>query len=289
MTLRQSSRINDALYAIHKDIASPLCARQLAAVASYSEQHFHRVFKQYVGESVNKYIRRVRLEQAANLLTFDSSTAIADITEKCGYVSLSSFTQAFKCHFGVTPGRWRAGEAHSGSAAWLTDPEITQAYRAIAPQPLPRPQLIVREPQPVAYVRHRGYGRSIGVAWNVLKAWALETGHSFAQQFGLHHSNPAWVPLADCRYVACIAVDAPPLRRSVVNSLTIPGGLHATFKLQGRYGDLLPWISKIMQQWLPESGLKLGTTPSFVHYHKNHFLLPEEEFDLTFYLPVGLG
>jgi AraC family transcriptional regulator len=142
-------------------------------------------------------------------------------------------------------------------------------------------------PQTVAYVRHRGYDRSITVAWQTLLAWADQEGRSSDRQLGLHHSNPAWVALSECRYVACLAIDRPLIRRGVVSSMTIPGGLHAVFELAGCYGELLPWLSKILEHWLPQSGLKMRTTPAFVDYEKNHFLAPDQQFLLSFYLPVS--
>lgn len=288
MSNSRRSRINDVLYAIHRDITAPLTGAQLAQLAAFSEQHFHRVFKQEIGESLHNYIRRTRLEQAANQLTFESKRAVHEIAGKCGFASLSSFSHAFKAHFGVTPGAWRKADQRPQQQAWLADKEIAEGYKRIKPLPLPAPEIINREPQTVAYVRHSGYGRHIRLAWQTLQAWAFTEERDFSMQFGLHHSNPTWVPLDQCRYVACMAIDKPLLVRSLVNSLIIPGGLHAAFKLQGKYGELLPWISKILEEWLPTSKLKMQTTPAFVQYRKNHFLSEDERFDLTFYLPVGL-
>lgn len=287
-TDQQISRINDVLYAIHCDISAELSGRALSRVASYSEQHFHRVFKQVVGQTLNDYIRRTRLEHCANQLMFDRNSAVLDIAQKCGFTSLASFTHAFKAHFGVTPGRWRAIERSKSVPTYLEDPEIEAGHRRVQHRSLPEPQLLILAPQTVAYVRHQGYGRGIRSAWQVLRAWADTQQRPFNKQLGLHHSNPAWVPLAQCRYVACLAIDKPLLRRDVVNTLTIPGGLHAVFELKGRYGDLLPYLSKIFQQWLPESALTMQTTPAFVHYKKNHFLSADERFELSFYLPVSI-
>ena len=90
-----------------------------------------------------------------------------------------------------------------------------------------------------------------------------------------------------CRYVACIAISEPIKYRSVVNQMVIPGGLHAVFRLNGRYGELLPQISMVLEKWLPTSGFKQRSTPAYVHYHQNHFLNSDEVFELDFYLPVS--
>ncbi|WP_432473619.1 AraC family transcriptional regulator [Amphritea sp. HPY] len=285
---QQFSRINDVLHVIHRDISAELTGASLARVAAYSEQHFHRTFHKVIGETLHGYIRRIRMEHAANLLMFDEQSPVAEIAEQCGYRSLSSFSKVFRNDFGMTPGQWRRRDCNLGVAPYLKDPEVAAGYQRISESELPRVELINRPAQRVAYVRHLGYGREIRQAWQILQAWAATEQRSFTTQIGLHHSNPAWVPLEQCRYVACIGIDTPLQRRGVVNSMTIPGGLHAQFHFSGCYGELLPWISKVLDQWLPQSGLKVKSTPAFVEYQRNHFLDKEERFELHYYLPVSL-
>lgn len=287
MGQQQHSRINDALYAFHSDISARITAKDLASISAYSEQHFHRVFHKVVGETVSQYVRRTRLEQAANQLMFDDRSTVLDIAEKCGFSSLSSFSQVFKSAFGSTPGQWRKKDTKGPAIPYLSDEEIAAAYRRLRSVQLVRPDLVNIMPRTVAYVRHLGYGRSIRFAWQTLLAWAEKEQRDSHTQIGLHHSNPACIPLNKCRYVACMGIDRPILRRGLVNSMTIPGGLHAAFVLKGRYGELLPHLSKILEQWLPESGFKMKTTPAFVQYSKNQFLRQDENFELTFFLPIS--
>ena len=283
-----ASRINDTLYEIHRDISQPLGANYLAKIAALSEPHFHRVFKAQVGEAVHSYIRRIRLEQAANQLMFDHASPIQDIAVKCGFQSLSSFSRAFKTQFSATPGAWRRQQHEIKIKGREKDSAIEAAFMKMQRQPLPQAELVQCQAIEVAYLRHRGYDRGIRNTWQKLQAWALQTGRDDTQQFALHHSNPAWTALEHCRYVACIGIDKPLAKRAMVNSLTIPGGLHARFDLEGKYGEFLPQLSKVMQQWLPQSGFKMRTTPCWVHYTKNQFLTKDESFVLSFYLPLGI-
>ncbi len=287
MSQQHVSRINDVIYYIHQDISRDLKGKELADVAAYSEQHFHRLFKQVVGESLHQYIRRIRMEYAANQLMFDSGTSILEIANSCGFNSASSFNKAFKATFSMAPGEWRRHDLQISDKPYLSDPEIAAGYQRVAQRPLTKPQIIEVEKRNVAYVRHTGYNRSIANAWLILKAWAASEQRDASNQFGLHHSNPAWTELDQCRYVACIEIDRPVKIRGVVNQLVIPGGLHAVFHLVGIYGELLPQISMVLEQWLPQSGFKLGSTPAYVHYQKNHFLNQNEEFELDFYLPIS--
>ncbi|KFK52076.1 AraC family transcriptional regulator [Vibrio vulnificus] len=287
MSQQHISRINDVLYFIHQDISRELSAKALADVAAYSEQHFHRVFKQVVGESIHQYIRRTRMEYAANQLMFDTRSSVLDIANKCGFSSVSSFSRAFKATFSMAPGEWRCHDLHISDKPYLKDPEVAAGYHRVSKRTLPAPKITEVPERMAAYVRHVGYNRSIKNAWLILKAWANSEGRSFEVQFGLHHSNPAWVELDKCRYVACIAIDKPLKYRGVVNQMVIPGGLHAVFRLHGVYGELLPQISMVLEKWLPASGFKLRSTPAYVHYHSNHFVNESEAFELDFYLPIS--
>ncbi|MCW8334051.1 AraC family transcriptional regulator [Vibrio paucivorans] len=287
MNQHHISRINDVLFHIHQDISKELPAKELAKVAAYSEQHFHRIFKQVVGESIHQYIRRTRMEYAANQLMFDTKASVLEIANNCGFNSLSSFSRAFKSTFDMSPGEWRKHDLQISHKPYLYDEEIARGYERAAKKTLPQPKIVEVPKRMAAYVRHTGYNRSIRNAWLILKAWANSENRDFSTQFGLHHSNPAWVALDKCRYVACIEIDRPLKLRGVVNQMVIPGGLHAVFRLQGVYGELLPQISQVLEKWLPESGFKLRSTPAYVHYHDNHFVNDTEVFDLDFYLPIG--
>jgi len=284
---QQTSRVNDALQYIHSDINRNLTAATLAAQARYSQQHFHRLFHAIVGEPVNQYVRRIRLESAANHLMFNPQQAIIEIATKCGFHSLSSFSQAFKKQFFVSPGQWRTLKGNSTSPPYLQDPELAGAYQRIYSKELPAVQFVHLPDRQIAYIRHLGYGRGIKKTWQLLQAWAIAEGYQHNNQLGLHHSNPTQTPLAQCRYVACIEIDGPLNKRGLVNSTVIPGGLHARFDFSGKYGELFPCISKILQQWLPDSGLVATTTPAFALYQQNQFLSKDEKYQLSFFLPVS--
>lgn len=62
--------INKILHYIQQHFNEPLNLNSLAAQANYSPFHFHRLFKQQVGEAPKQYILRLRLERAAKDLFF---------------------------------------------------------------------------------------------------------------------------------------------------------------------------------------------------------------------------
>ena len=208
------------------------------------------------------------------------------IAISCGFQSLSSFTRAFKSVYTSTPGQWRARKKINNQHYYLSDSEISAAYQRLSDTALSKPKIVQLKPKTVAYIRHKGYGRNIASTWETLQNWAITEQRSMDKQIGIHHSNPTLVPLNECHYVACLEIEKPIIRRGRISSATIPGGLHAAFELCGCYGELLPYITKIYEQWLPKSEFVTKTTPSFATYEKNQFLSNDDLFELTFYLPI---
>jgi AraC family transcriptional regulator len=142
----------------------------------------------------------------------------------------------------------------------------------------------------VAYVRHKGYDRSIKMAWLKLQEWALSQGIYFSSQcmIGLHHSNPRFVESSLCHYVACLELPIGKkfYRKGEVGVMRIPQTFCAVFSLQGVYGDLKKYMDVIYHDWLPKSDYEKASLPSFALYRKNHFINADETFDLDFCVPV---
>jgi AraC-like DNA-binding protein len=69
--------------------------------------HLARSFRLAYGDSLGGYARRLRLEWAATQLV-RSEEPLAYLAAKAGFVDQSHFTRAFRCEFGLTPGRYRS-------------------------------------------------------------------------------------------------------------------------------------------------------------------------------------
>jgi len=81
---------------------SNLSVEELASQLKLSRSQLYRKIKALTGQTVNEFIRRVRLERAKQIL--DSGRA--NISEACfsvGFSSPSYFSKCFKAHFGILP------------------------------------------------------------------------------------------------------------------------------------------------------------------------------------------
>ena len=72
----------------------------------YNKLYFNRLFKNYTGISISKYVRKKKMEKVVNLLTHTNYT-IEKIAEMVGYLDVKSFYCAFKKEMNVSPGAYR--------------------------------------------------------------------------------------------------------------------------------------------------------------------------------------
>ncbi|MBW1295146.1 AraC family transcriptional regulator [Aquimarina litoralis] len=100
-------RINVALEYIDSNLNNDLSLDTIASIASYSPFHFHRIFKAVIGETLNSYINRRRLEKIAAVLMHKEEVSITEVAFQSGFSSNSSLTKAFKKFYGVSPSEFR--------------------------------------------------------------------------------------------------------------------------------------------------------------------------------------
>lgn len=98
-----------ALEALHADPARPWQLQDLAATVGLSRATLARRFTSLTGQSPMAYLAWWRMAMAARLLR-DSDLSLPEIARRVGYGSPYAFAHAFKRHFGVAPGRYRAAD-----------------------------------------------------------------------------------------------------------------------------------------------------------------------------------
>ncbi len=83
-----------------------LSVAELAAQAGMSEVHFRRLFARRFGISPARYIMRIRINRAKELMA-DSALSLADIAEQSGFTSESYFHRVFRSLCETTPAAYR--------------------------------------------------------------------------------------------------------------------------------------------------------------------------------------
>jgi AraC-like DNA-binding protein/mannose-6-phosphate isomerase-like protein (cupin superfamily) len=102
--------ISRALTLVHESPEHSWTVSELARAVALSRSAFSARFRELVGESPMRYVRRCRLTRAAELLRH-TDASLVEIALASGYQSDVSLSKAFKRAFAVSPGRYRASEA----------------------------------------------------------------------------------------------------------------------------------------------------------------------------------
>ena len=100
---------------IDDNLHQPLRIDDIARHAGYSKWHLQRLFLQYKGESLGRYIREKLLLAARDLR--DTDQRVYDICLKYGFDSQQTFTRVFTRTFNLPPGAYRKREPQSPTEA----------------------------------------------------------------------------------------------------------------------------------------------------------------------------
>ena len=297
------ARINRVLDYIDKSIGRPLRLEELARVANFSPFHFHRIFSAMVGETLNGWIQRRRVEMAASALLGDRAVPITTISLDHGYSGSDAFARAFRDRFGMSATEWRSergeewrknrqtnrkeGQAIDGASGY-DDGEIQPARRRIMDSSKYPVEVKKLPEMTVAYVRHIGPFQGLREAFQKLMQWAGPRGLlRFPQTrvLGVYHDNPDITETGKLRSDACITVPAGTEVGPEIGLMTIPGGLFAVAHAEispDEFGQ--PWDALIL--WLAENGYQPDDRICYELYLNEPESHPEGKFILDICEPI---
>ncbi|MEU9235984.1 GlxA family transcriptional regulator [Streptomyces subrutilus] len=86
--------------------AGDLGTAALAARAGVTPRHLTRLFTRHLGQSPGRYIRTVRTETAAHLLS-STTLPVASVAARCGLGTPEALRKAFVARYGITPSHYR--------------------------------------------------------------------------------------------------------------------------------------------------------------------------------------
>ena len=107
------SQLSRALQAIHNQPETPWKISDLAKISGMSRARFADKFVEVVGVPPIGYLTTWRLMKA-RLLLINSDLDIGEISIRCGYASVPSFSSRFKKSFNIGPGAFRRSYRQSG-------------------------------------------------------------------------------------------------------------------------------------------------------------------------------
>ncbi|WP_379146201.1 helix-turn-helix domain-containing protein [Paenibacillus sp. sgz500992] len=96
------NRIDNVIKYIKENSNQKLTLDILAGVSNFSKYHFTRIFTSIVGVTPVAFVNQERLQKAVYLLS-ETNKTILEISNQCGFESVSTFNALFKKHYGKTP------------------------------------------------------------------------------------------------------------------------------------------------------------------------------------------
>lgn len=102
--------VQDASLLMQRNLSKHLTLDAIAADLCVSRASLAAIFKKETGYGVAEHLKRIRMEEAAKLLT-SSAASVAEVGRAVGYPRQSSFTEAFRSYHGCTPTQFRTTSA----------------------------------------------------------------------------------------------------------------------------------------------------------------------------------
>lgn len=285
-------RVNRAIDHVLQNLDQPLLLEEVAKAACFSPFHFHRVFKILMGETLNQFVKRVRLERALRMISHQPERPLSDIAPACGFSSLSDFSRSFKERYGVSPSAFDVDSFRTTHRSDLEAATFGEAQRF-------RPLLAGANPDGfkvqlrhiparcVAYIRVLEPFRPgvVRDAFRRLEQWAGPRSLADGQWLGYMWDDPEIVALADCRYDVGLEVpDVQP--EGEIGRFEFPPMLVAQVEVRGGVELELRALDWLFRSWLPSSGYVPAEQPCFESFLGRPFQHGEEYFELYAQLPV---
>ena len=95
---------------INENIQRDISIDEICAAVHMSKYHFCRQFKKITGTTVMNYIKKTRVIMAKNML-INESLSVAEISNRCGFSSISYFSRIFKEETGVSPLKYKKNKS----------------------------------------------------------------------------------------------------------------------------------------------------------------------------------
>ena len=104
LSVIEQKQVQHAAELLEKNIQFPLTIPELAASTQLSESKLKKLFKQFYGIPLYRYLLTFRMKKAQSLLLKD--TPIKVISQTVGYRTESNFCKAFRKELGESPKKW---------------------------------------------------------------------------------------------------------------------------------------------------------------------------------------
>lgn len=277
------SCINAAIDFIENNISKDLKLDNIAKAAGLSTFHFHRIFKSFMNENLNDFVRRVRVEKAATMLFANCDYSITKIAYLSGFSSSQALAREFRIFFDTTPKKYRESKiryknSKNGNACNINfyyhdDKKRPYFYYNLTGSINMKVEVKKFPDTTLAYIRHigpyKGNPALFEELFNKLCAWAGSRNllTKDTNYYCIYHDEPEVTDESKLRMDVCLNVPKDTEVGGNIGKQIIRGGQYAvarcTIKDPKEYEK---YWSELYKNWLPSSGYQLDNKPPFEMY-----------------------
>ncbi len=285
-------RINRVIDYITHHLNEPLRLELLAKLAHFSPFHFHRLFRNLVGEPLHAFIRRLRLEKALRLMLHGPKTTLTHVAFRTGFASSSDFSRAFKAAYGFSP-RTYSRERFLQESKIRQDLLPNRHYHLGKLPPASNPdrfrvRLIEQPVQRIAFTRVVDTTKvdKMLAAFHRLMNWGTKQGLvPGAQLIGMTKDDLDITPMSRFQFDWCLVVPDGVRPRGEVSEGIIPANRCAVVYSHGDIGKEDRAWKYLYYHWLPRSGYEPADAPTMEMY-RTYPSIENPIFNLDCFLPI---
>ena len=292
-------RLNKAIVFIENNLSEKLSLEIISKEVNSSPFHFHRLFKIIVGETLQNFINRYRIEKAASILIHQKEKSITDVAINVGFDSLSSFSKSFKNFYGISPKKFKTESVYKFSQINKTESKIgkvtvtfeqyicnlNNTLNWLKMKTSPEIKKIPR--LDLAYISYKGKMEAIGSVYNRLVKWATPKGliNNETRMVTIYHDSPKITDPNNLRMSACMVLNDPIDLDGEID-LRI---LSPTKCIVSRL-EIAP--HQFQQAWeasfafMVKNGYEKSNTDPFEIYYNNAAEHPENKFIVDLCIPI---
>ncbi|MFZ4931733.1 AraC family transcriptional regulator [Chryseobacterium sp. Mn2064] len=293
-------RIVKTIQYIDHHIDADLSLEKISEISAYSPFHFHRIFKQVAGETLQNYIIRKKIEKSALYLALHKNMEIKEIYWNLGFSNHSAFCKTFKKHYGIPPSEFRKNapeqfhkilQTHSKNGQVNT---VFSQYICSIENPLNWTAMNLKIEVKELPEMNLAAVMSLGIAnvepsYNTLIEWAKKK-HLFPREnvkmISVYHDSFKITPPDKVRIHACMLLDEKlEQQEGEVFSETIEAGKFIVGRGEVTLHNFEQcWVSLFL--WMNENHYSIRKIFPFEIYHSNFKDHPEGKMIVDFCIPI---
>jgi AraC family transcriptional regulator len=297
----EQALLSTLLY-IQTHLEQDLSLEVLAERVGFSAFHFHRIFREIIGEAVKEYIRRLRIERGAYRLKISEQT-ILQIALDAGFKTHESFTRAFERQFGITPSEFRSNflrvsreHKRHVQPKYISDYNMQDKTGLLSNRSTcAQVRLEYVRPIIVAFVRHVGpydklleKGSPMSLLWDELFQWGNENKliNAASLLIGLPQDDPSVTPPEKQRFDVCVQIPEFRNPSGHIGCQTISAGTFGVGRHYGSFDNLAETYMHVYDSLVTTGKYRLRQQIPFEVYSYSHV---KDDIRIHFtdvYLPI---